>query len=70
MRKQLVIAFSAGFRNSQLLFYKKLPIFKVAGGARFKDYRGCIEWLENAGLINVCYCLQCPELPLNCTNAI
>ncbi len=43
---------------------KKFQISKVAGGARFKDYRGCIEWLEDAGLINVCYCLQYPELPL------
>ncbi len=43
---------------------KKFQISKVATGARFKDYRGCIEWLEDAGLINVCYCLQYPELPL------
>ena len=25
---------------------------------------GCIEWLKDAGLINVCECLQFPELPL------
>ena len=43
---------------------KKFQISKVASGARFKDYRGCIEWLDEAGLINICYCMQVPELPL------
>ena len=43
---------------------KKFQISKVASGARFKDYRGCIEWLKDAGIINVCYCLRFPELPL------
>lgn len=43
---------------------KKFQISKVASGARFKDYRGCIEWLRDAGIINLCYCLRYPELPL------
>ena len=43
---------------------KKFQISKVAKGARFKDYRGCIEWLRDAGLINICHCLNYPELPL------
>ena len=43
---------------------KKFQISKVAKGARFRDYRGCIEWLRDAGLINICYCLHMPELPL------
>ena len=43
---------------------KKFQISKVASGARFKDYRGCIEWLKDAGMINICYCLNFPELPL------
>lgn len=43
---------------------KKFQISKVASGARFKDYRGCIEWLNDAGMINLCYCLNFPELPL------
>ena len=43
---------------------KKFQISKVASGARFKDYRGAIEWLANAGIINVCYCLNYPEFPL------
>ena len=43
---------------------KKFQISKVASGARFKDYRGCIEWLCDAGIVNACYCLAFPELPL------
>lgn len=43
---------------------KKFQISKVAPGARFRDYRGCVEWLRDAGMVNVCYCLNFPELPL------
>ena len=43
---------------------KKFQISKVAKGARLKDYRGCIEWLRDAGIVNICYCLNFPELPL------
>ena len=43
---------------------KKFQISKVASGARFRDYRGCIEWLDDAGMVNICYCLNFPELPL------
>jgi len=43
---------------------KKFQISKVASGARFSEYRGCIEWLDDAGVINLCYCLKFPALPL------
>ena len=43
---------------------KKFQITKVAKGARFKDYQGCVEWLCNAGIVNICYGLVFPELPL------
>ncbi len=43
---------------------KKFQISKVAPGARFRDYRGCIEWLLDAGIVQACYCLLRPELPL------
>ncbi len=43
---------------------KKFQISKVATGARFKDYWGCVEWLNDAGIINICYCMNFPELPL------
>lgn len=43
---------------------KKFQYSKVTKGGRSKDYMGCIEWMKDAGLINVCECLQFPELPL------
>ncbi len=43
---------------------KKFQISKVAPGAKTKDYWGCIEWLNDAGIISICYCLNFPELPL------
>lgn len=43
---------------------KKFQISKVAKGARFHEYRGCSEWLVDAGIINMCHCLNFPELPL------
>jgi predicted AAA+ superfamily ATPase len=43
---------------------RKFQISKVAHGARFRDYRGCVEWLVDAGIVNPCYCLLLPELPL------
>ena len=43
---------------------KKFQITKVAQGARNREYIGAVEWLEKAGIVNVCYCLSNPELPL------
>ena len=43
---------------------KKFQISKVAPGARFRDYRGCAEWLADAGMVNICYCMEFPELPM------
>ena len=44
---------------------RKFQISKVAPGARFRDYRGCIEWLADAGVVNVCHCLKSLSLPLS-----
>ena len=43
---------------------KKFQISKVAPGARHKDYWGCVEWLEQAGVVLLCLSLDFPELPL------
>ena len=43
---------------------KKFQISKIENGARNREYVGTIEWLKNAGIINVSYCLEQPELPL------
>ena len=44
---------------------KKFQLTKVAKNARSRDYLGCVEWLIDAGLLSICYCLNFPELPLN-----
>ena len=43
---------------------KKYQITKIAHGARNREYVGAVEWLQNAGVINTCYCLSNVELPL------
>jgi len=43
---------------------KKFRISKVASGARNRDYVGVVEWLDNAGIVNVCHCMDTPALPL------
>jgi len=43
---------------------KKFQYSKLGKNARGRDYQGCIEWLKDAGVVNVCYCMSFPELPL------
>lgn len=43
---------------------KKFQISKIEDGARNREYIGTIEWLYNAGIINISYCMEQPELPL------
>lgn len=43
---------------------KKFVLSKLERGARFKDYWGCVEWLRDAGIADICHCLAFPELPL------
>ena len=43
---------------------KKFQISKVEDGARSREYIGTIEWLNNAGITNISYCMETPELPL------
>lgn len=43
---------------------KKFQISKVEDRARKREYIGTIEWLDNAGIVNVSYCMEQPELPL------
>lgn len=43
---------------------KKFQISKVEKNARFKDYRGCVEWLTDSGIVLPCYRMEFPELPL------
>ena len=43
---------------------KRFQITKIARNARNRDYIGCVEWLADARVVNICYCLNEPELPL------
>ena len=43
---------------------KKFQISKIEKGARNREYVGTVEWLSSAGIINICYCMDYPELPL------
>lgn len=43
---------------------RKFQYSKIAKGARSREYSGCVQWLLDAGVISICYCLNFPELPL------
>ena len=43
---------------------KKFQISKIAHNARNREYVGTVEWLQDAGIVNVCYCLATVSLPL------
>ncbi len=71
-----ITKYAHGLDKGKILdIYRKIPVFlgkdnkkfqisKVKSGARNRDYVGTVEWLNNAGIINVCYCMSLPELPL------
>ncbi len=71
-----ITKYAHGLDKGKILdIYRKIPVFlgkdnkkfqisKVKSGARNRDYVGVVEWLNNAGIINVCYCMASPELPL------
>ena len=43
---------------------KKFQVTKIARNARSREYIGVVDWLHDAGIINVCYCLDSLSLPL------
>lgn len=71
-----ITKYAGGLDKGKILnVYRKIPVFlgkenkkfqisKVAHGARSREYAGVIDWLSNSGIVNVCYCLEHPELPL------
>ena len=75
-----ITKYAGGLDKTKILnVYRKIPVFlgrdnkkfqisSVAKGARNRDYVGTVDWLNNAGIINICYCMELPELPLkgNC----
>lgn len=71
-----ITKYAGGLEHGRILnVYRKIPVFlgnenkkfqisRVENGARSREYIGTIDWLNNAGIINICYCLEQPELPL------
>lgn len=71
-----ITKYAEGLEKTKILnVYRKIPVFlgkdnkkfqisKVSSGARSREYIGVVEWLENAGIVNVCYCMDQPSLPL------
>ena len=71
-----ITKYANGLDQTKILnVYRKIPVFlgkdnkkfqisKVAHGARSREYAGVLDWLKNAGIVNICYCLEHPELPL------
>lgn len=43
---------------------KKFQISKIQNGARNREYIGVLDWLDRAGIINICYSLNQVCLPL------
>ena len=43
---------------------KKFQISKITDGARNREYRGVSDWLSDAGIVNISYCLEDCALPL------
>ncbi|MBO5303156.1 MAG: ATP-binding protein [Lachnospiraceae bacterium] len=71
-----ITKYAGGLDKGKILnIYRKIPVFlgkenkkfqisKVEKGARNREYVGTIDWLLNAGIINICHCMELPELPL------
>ena len=71
-----ITKYTEGLDKAKVLnFYRNIPTFlakenkkyqisKISKNARNRDYIGIIEWLSDAGIVNVCYCMDDPELPL------
>ncbi len=71
-----ITKYAGGLDKAKILnCYKKIPVFlgnenkkfqisKIADGARNREYVGVVDWLSNAGIVNVSYSLEQPSLPL------
>jgi len=71
-----ITKYAGGLDKSKILSaYKKVPVFlgndnkkfqisKIKNGARNREYVGVIEWLSNAGIVNISYNMENLELPL------
>ena len=71
-----ITKYAGGLDKTKILnCYRKIPVFlgnenkkfqisKIADGARNREYVGVIEWLANAGIVNISYAMEQACLPL------
>ena len=71
-----ITKYAGGLDKTKILnCYRKIPVFlgnenkkfqisKIADGARNREYVGVVEWLENAGIVNISYAMEQASLPL------
>ena len=71
-----ITKYAGGLDKTKILnCYRKIPVFlgnenkkfqisKIANGARNREYVRVIEWLANAGIVNVSYAMEQACLPL------
>ena len=71
-----ITKYAGGLDKGKILsVYRKIPVFlsnenkkfyisKIEKNARNRDYVGVVDWLTQAGIINIGYCLEYPSLPL------
>ena len=71
-----ITKYAQGLEQGRILnVYHKIPVFlgkenkkfqisKINPSARNREDGGVVDWLKNAGIINVCYCLEQASLPL------
>lgn len=71
-----ITKYAGGLDKKKILnCYRKIPVFlgnenkkfqisKIADGARNREYVGIVEWLANAGIINISYAMEQACLPL------
>lgn len=71
-----ITKYAKGLDKTKILnVYRKIPVFlgqdnkkfrisKVAHGARSREYVGVSDWLYDAGIVNISFCMQDLALPL------
>ena len=71
-----ITKYAEGLDQSKILtVYKNIPVFlgnenkkfqitKINDGARNREYIGVLDWLNRAGIVNICYSLNQLSLPL------
>ncbi len=71
-----ITKYAGGLDKTKILnCYRKIPVFlgnenkkfqisKIADGARNREYVGVVEWLSNAGIVNISYAMEQASLPL------